>query len=251
MMEEPVSAGNQFLEKIVQVAFDLPRVSPPDAETYIRELIGDTSLAQALAGPTAGGTATGDGSLQVLAESLDPLHPRHVKRFLNDLSITLAVMRNIGRLGPESPDLPESAVVAWHLLSEVLSEEKWIEVRALPQNLDNFLREWTESRAKKDGEEKAEGEWRRMGESGLVARCLEVLRKLDGRQRHALVYLAAPPEMEVARTKAARPVRSDLFDLNSRAWVEIPGGRSRWARRRPVRTIMRSRCTESGCPPIG
>lgn len=216
--------ADQFLEKVVQVAFDLPEVSPAGAEGYVTELLRGTDLAAVLGG---GGEGASE-DVRVLARALETRHPRHVKRFLNDLSVTLAVLRNTGKLGGGEDELPEPAVVAWHLLSEILPRDRWREVRALPQNLAKFLRE-TEVLEREDGSEEEAGakqapeEWARIRASGLPERHLKVLRELTDRQRHLLVYFATPPAVEVPK---ARPTsgKRDLFDLDSGAWVEIPGG---------------------------
>jgi len=98
--------GDEFLEKVVQVAFDLPEVSPTGAEGYVTGLLEGTDLVRVLGGD--GEAASED--IRVLARALETRHPRHVKRFLNDLSMTLAVLRNTGRLGTGDDQLPEPAV---------------------------------------------------------------------------------------------------------------------------------------------
>ncbi|MGD2113702.1 MAG: SUMF1/EgtB/PvdO family nonheme iron enzyme [Acidobacteriota bacterium] len=54
-------------------------------------------------------------------------------------------------------------------------------------------------------------------------RHLKILRELSERQRHLLIYFATPPAVEAARGRRKNG-RRDLFDLDSGAWVEIPGG---------------------------
>lgn len=216
--------GDQFLEKVVQVAFDLPEVSPHGTEGYVTGLLRGTDL-EAVLGSDGEGASE---DVRVLARALETRHPRHVKRFLNDLSVTLAVLRNTGKLGEGEEELPEPAVVAWHLLSEILPGDRWREVRALPQNLAKFLRE-TETLEREEpadgeaGDKEAPAEWARIRASGLPERHLKVLRELTDRQRHLLVYFATPPAVEVPRERPTRGKR-DLFDLTSGAWAEIPGG---------------------------
>jgi formylglycine-generating enzyme required for sulfatase activity len=216
--------ADQFLEKVVQVAFDLPEVSPHGTEGYVRGLLRGTDLEAVLASDGEGASE----DVRVLAQALETRHPRHVKRFLNDLSVTLAVLRNTGKLGDGEEELSEPAVVAWHLLSEILPRDRWREVRALPQNLAKFLRE-TEKLEREEptegeaGEREAPAEWARIRASGLPERHLKVLRELTDRQRHLLVYFATPPAVEVPRERPTRGKR-DLFDLTSGAWAEIPGG---------------------------
>ena len=118
-LPEPVRAqGDQYLEKIVQVALDLPAVSAGGAEGYIRSLVGGGHFGEVLG--RGEGRAAG-----TVAAALASRHPRHVKRFLNDLALTLAVLRNAGKLGPGAEQVPEGAVLAWHLLSELLPADKW------------------------------------------------------------------------------------------------------------------------------
>ena len=216
--------ADQFLEKVVQVAFDLPEVSPHGTEGYVTGLLRGTDLEAVLGGDGEGA----GGDVPVLARVLETRHPRHVKRFLNDLSVTLAVLRNTGKLGAGEEELPKAAVVAWHFLSEILPSERWREVRALPQNLAKFLRE-TERLEREEpaegevAEKEAPAEWARIRASGLSGRHLKVLRELTDRQRHLLVYFATPPAVEVPKERTPLG-RRDLFDPTSGAWVEIPGG---------------------------
>lgn len=216
--------ADQFLEKVVQVAFDLPEVSPHGTEEYVTSLLRGTHLEAVFANDGEGASE----DVRVLARALETRHPRHVKRFLNDLSVTLAVLRNTGKLGHGEEELPEPAVVAWHLLSESLPGDRWREVRSLPQNLAKFLRE-TENLEREEpedaetGDKEAPAEWARIRASGLPERHLKVLRELSDRQRHLLVYFATPPAVELPRERLL-PGSRDLFDLTSGAWVEVPGG---------------------------
>ncbi len=211
-LPEPVRAqGDQYLEKIVQVALDLPAVSADGAEGYIRSLVGGGRLGEVLGGGEAGAAGA-------VAAALGSRHPRHVKRFLNDLALTLAVLRNAGRLGDGAERVSEGAVLAWHLLSELLPAEKWREVRALTVNARTFLRQ-QEELGREKGAEGAEGAATggRLGGPQLAA-----LTGLTDGQLHLLVHLASPPAAE------ARPGpsvgRADLVDLDSGAWVRLPGG---------------------------
>ncbi len=216
--------GDEFLEKVVQVAFDLPEVSPTDAEDYVAGLLAGTDLEAVLGGDGEGRSE----DIRVLAKALETRHPRHVKRFLNDLSMTLAALEHTGKLGDGEDQLPEPAVVSWHLLSEILPRERWREVRALPANLMAFLREserleMEEGAEEGSGEREVPDEWRRISASGLPERHLKILRGLSERQRHLLVYFATPPAIEAVKGRRTTG-RRDLFDLDSAAWVEIPGG---------------------------
>lgn len=221
-LPEPVRAqGDQYLEKIVQVALDLPAVSSSGAETYIRSLVAGTYVGEVLTSGT-GEAAGGSSSLAVVAGALESRHPRHIKRFLNDLAMTLGVLRNAGKLGEAEAQIPEGVVLAWHLLSEILPPEKWRDVRALPGNARAYLQE-SAARAKagKDAEEGAPEAQRirvsRFGESHLA-----MLAGLSDPQLHLLVHLASPAATEARRPASRGPV--DLFDLTSGAWVELKGG---------------------------
>ena len=103
----------QFLEKVVQISLDLPEISETGASDYVETLVTDTTLGKVLQGD-------GFNDVQAVANVLGSRHPRHIKRFLNDLSMSLAVLRNAGRLGDQDTQLNERVVVAWHLLREGL-----------------------------------------------------------------------------------------------------------------------------------
>lgn len=216
--------ADQFLEKVVQVAFDLPEVSPDGTHDYVAGLLRGTELETVLGGDGEGASE----DVQILARVLETLHPRHVKRFLNDLSVTLAVLRNTGKLGTGDEQLTEETVVSWHLLSELLPRDEWRELRALPQNLDRFLQQAETLVQEKAGAEPSEDDdepahWSRLRTSGLAERHLELLRSLSKRQRYLLVYFATPPAVEAPAVHRARG-RRNLFDLSSDAWVDIPSG---------------------------
>lgn len=214
-LPEPVRAqGDQYLEKIVQVALDLPAVSAGGAEGYIRTLVGGSRLGEVL---VVGGEPAG-GSAGAVAEALASRHPRHVKRFLNDFALTLAVLRNAGKLGQGAEQVPEGAVLAWHLLPELLPAEKWREVRALTVNARTFLRQEAE-RSNEEAVEAGEGMAPGMR---LGAPQLATLSGLTDGQLHLLVHLASPAATEIRGRPAAG--RVDLFDLDGDAWVHLPGG---------------------------
>jgi len=210
-LPEPVRAqGDQYLEKIVQVALDLPAVSAGGAEGYIRSLVGGGHLGEVLGEGEAGAAGA-------VAAALASRHPRHIKRFLNDLALTLAVLRNAERLGSGAKQVPEAAVLAWHLVSELLPPAEWREVRALTVNARTFLRQ-EEELGREKGAETGEG----VATGGrLGAPQLAALTGLTGSQLHLLVHLASPAAAEVRRQAVGR---LDLLDLDSGAWVHLPGG---------------------------
>ena len=209
-LPEPVRAqGDQYLEKIVQVALDLPAVSAGGAEAYIRSLVAGGHLGEVLGEGAAGAAGA-------VAAALSSRHPRHIKRFLNDLALTLAVLRNARKLGPQAEQVPTGAVLAWHLLSELLPPEKWREVRALAVNARTFLRKEDElgKAAAEAGDEMATG-----GRLGVPQ--LESLTRLTDGQLHLLVHLASPAtEAEYGRPSGSLP----LLDLDGETWVYLPGG---------------------------
>lgn len=212
-LPEPLRGqGDQYLEKIFQVALDLPAVSAGGAGSFVRDLVGATHLE----------TVLGAGELEVVAAALESRHPRHVKRFLNDLAMTLAVLRNAAKLGPGDDQVPEAAVLVWHLLSEVLAPQKWREVRALPANVRGFLSEVGALSVKKAGPEDAPAEWQRLRARGLAAEHFQRLEKLSEPQLHLLVHLGSPTMTESRRMP--EPGREGLLDLESSAWVRLDGG---------------------------
>lgn len=207
-LPEPVRAqGDQYLEKIVQVALDLPAVSAGGAEGYIRSLVGGGHLGEVLGGGE-------DGAIGAVAAALASRHPRHVKRFLNDLALTLAVLRNAGKLGPGAEQVPAEAVLAWHLLSELLPAEEWREVRALTVNARSFLRKEKELATSEAGDGPAT-------RSRLGALQLETLTRLTERQLHLLVHLASPATQA---EHAGHAGRLPLLDLDGEGWVYLRGG---------------------------
>ena len=208
--------GEEFLEKIVQVAFDLPAVVEADAETYIAALVEGTPLARVL---EPGGEGQ-PGDVAVIARALKRRHPRHVKRFLNDLAMGLAVLRNTGRLGDGEAAVPPVAVLAWYLLSETLPAERWVEIRAQPEVLRLFLGEWEEMGKAGEREGEAEDELVSLHRSGLLARHVAALRGLTDAQAGAL-HLASPPAAPRRRQRQAG--RLDLADLDGEAWVPLEG----------------------------
>ncbi len=208
--------GDHYLEKIVQVVLDLPTVSTTGAEDYLATLLPGSSL-QAVLG-------SADGQLAGLAQLLENRHPRHVKRFLNDLSMTLAVLGNMGKLGNGEGQVPEAAVVAWHLLSEALPPGAWREARASVANAQALLRVARSREAPKEGEAALPAGMQRFHQNELTSRHLELLDGLPEGQLHVLVHLATPPA--IVLLKAPEPVGSDLFVLSSGAWVLLEAKRA-------------------------
>ncbi|MEN8179316.1 MAG: P-loop NTPase fold protein [Pseudomonadota bacterium] len=90
----------------------------------------EDSVLAGLLGEVLRGEAFND--IEAVAGIQGSRHSRHIKRFLNDLSMTLAMLRNSGSLGDLPTQLSERVVVAWYLLREGLPAEKWRGIYALP-----------------------------------------------------------------------------------------------------------------------
>ncbi len=230
--KEVQQQGDQYLEKIVQVALELPTVSETDAEKFIGSLVNDTSLADAIP----------SDERSVLSLALESRHPRHIKRFLNDLSLALAVLENTGQLDTrvsgtpeegEKKKVPLAAVFAWHLLAEVLPAPKWREVRNSTENAEGFVRQAqqvlarrTEPTPKAKAEEGNESladprkEWEGKIGAQLEKRHIEALvQVVVAGTMSILVHVATPVETSLdGRTHAAR---SGLLHLDSGDWVEL------------------------------
>jgi len=216
----------QYLQKIVQVKLDLPTVSQIDGSRFVRQLlekVRGTALAQVLE------AGEGGSASENLAAILKSCHPRHIKGFLNDLSMTLAVLGRTGRLGDGPEQVSEAAVLAWHLLNEVLERQEWKEIRVsgrhLRQFLDRVLKKEPVSESQGAEKEGLEGEGGikqglRLEKRALLARHLEILDKLKDPQLHVLVHMASPPATGDG-PKAKKVVGSDLLSLHSGAWVEL------------------------------
>lgn len=223
---------DEFLEKIVQISLELPEVNEQDAGNYITELVNRNPVLQ---------ETLGAKDARNVAGILTSRHPRHIKRFLNDLSMRLAVLKNTNHLGHESPQLPPAAVVAWHLLHEALPEfaHKTAKLRA---NLDAFLRNWAEDHEKleKGKTPKAlEENLREVHKQGRLDRFITRLDNLTLEQREALVHFGSPPEDQVKTISGkASPSRAGKID-----WVEISAGEFKmgiesWADSKPVHDVQ-------------
>ena len=231
----------QFLEKIVQISLDLPEVSRGGVEDYVGALLAETRLRALLRQATDAAEQAeaeadaeqapraGHDDIAVIAAALRSRHPRHVKRFLNDLALSLAVLRNTGGIGAadDADKLPAEAVVAWHLLREALAPAKWREVRALTANLVVFLRQWQAARettADEQGKRKRPEGWYegliRLSTEGVLDGHIAVLRGLNLTQLDLLVHTGSPPR-EPAAAEAAVHDGTDLV------WIAIPAGRFR------------------------
>ncbi len=217
-----------FLEKIVQVSFDLPGINEAGVIDYVASLVQGTALETVFRhdGAVPGGEGETD-DIGAIAGALKSRHPRHVKRFLNDLSVGLSVLRNTEKTsGAEVPHVPERAVLTWHLLHEVLPREEWEEISALRTNLDRFLERWSALDAAKEDSEHPEGtsaELAKVHGTGVLARHIPVLAGLSTLQLDRLVNLGSPPRDQQAAGRRTTGT-ADLDDPGGGGWVEVKGG---------------------------
>jgi formylglycine-generating enzyme required for sulfatase activity len=217
----------EFMEKIVQIALDLPEVSEPGARDYLQSLVG--SLGERSALRQVLGADLSD--LEGISGLLSSHQPRHAKCFLNDLSLRLAVLRNTGHLGSAAGQVPERAVLAWHLLSEALPPEEWLNIRSRRQNLDGFLRNWATQREalaqEKGGTAGSEmpEALRALHNRGMLAPYIEALSELGPGQRDTLVHLGSPPQIGLRGEADQVTVKGAAPEVSiARSFIELPGG---------------------------
>jgi serine/threonine-protein kinase len=206
-----------FLEKVVQISLDLPEISESGASDYLETLVTDTTLGRVLKGD-------GFNDIQAVANVLGSRHPRHIKRFLNDLSMSLAMLRNAGRIGDQTSQLSERVLVAWHLLREGLPAERWREIRALSANLEGFLRQWkaaAEAENRKEIQQTWGDELKQLYQAGNLHNPVERLLSLSPQQLDLLVHAGSPPREVISKERPKRPVASTAAGSN---WVEIAAG---------------------------
>ena len=224
---EASTGGRQdhFLEKVVQVEVDLPEVAEEGAQAYLKSLVTGTSLERVV---------TKEEQV-VVGDVLTRRDPRHIKRFLNDLSIRIGLLRNTNKLqvSDEADDdgtkLRPADLLSWHLLREALPAEQWTNVSSRVVNLDGFLRRYKAAKdVAEDAETKPTGETGRSDASADVELTffrrerltahLDRLLALQPTQRDLLVHLGSPPRAAVRSTTDGR-ARS-----GASAWVAIRGG---------------------------
>ncbi|MEM7245627.1 MAG: SUMF1/EgtB/PvdO family nonheme iron enzyme [Acidobacteriota bacterium] len=226
----------EFLDKIVQVAFDLPEVNERQAAEYVSDLVDGSPLVEHLR------VTVGDdvSDVEAIARVLDHRHPRTLKRFLNDLSIRIAVLQNTvieqqtrrdaGEKGDPPVVVTPQAVVAWHLLLASLSEERRTWVRAGLGNLEQLLLEWRrrEEPSESSGDDPLREEVVALRARDGLGPYLEELDGLDLAQRNVLLHHGSPTRDESpSRSSRQRAALGDLQGLDepeSDAWVTIPAG---------------------------
>lgn len=218
----------RFLEKIVQISLDLPEVSEAGVGAFVGELLAESRLWALLRRDAVSEDDDDWNDIAVLAAVLRSRHPRHIKRFLNDLALSLAVLRNTGSLGEADDKLPERAVVAWHLLREALKPPKWREIGARTANLGGFLRRWaafkeqTADGAENDlaEEPKHLEDWedhlQQLDRASRLDRHIAILSSLNKTQLDLLVHTGSPP----------RELGGELEERSHHiVWIPIPAGR--------------------------
>jgi hypothetical protein len=133
----------------------------------------------------------------------------------------LAMLRNTGKLGEEPHEVFEGAVLAWHMMHEILAEAEWRKLRAVPANLDAFLRRWQEAAARADAGKEADrelpAELEPLFRIGLRLEDVRALTRLSDEQRHALLFLASPPRIELAPARPEPLGGLDLLDIEGPA----------------------------------
>lgn len=200
-----------FMEKIIQISLPLPHVSSEGARDYLESLVKrNSSLKDVI-----------NDDVKTIGAILENRNPRHIKRFLNDLSVRLSILENTEKLGEESPKIPAKAVLAWHIFHEAMPQEAENAAK-LQGNLDSFLRKW-ESNCKRyaDSEKRTdiEKDQLRHHEKGFLAGYLQVINTLSDEQKKTLLHLASP---DVETIRVAK--KSSRSSQKGTEWVEIGPG---------------------------
>lgn len=217
----------KFLEKLIQVAIDLPEVSEPGAAKFSEVLLAESPHSD-LIRPHLG----------VIASALESRHPRHVKRFLNDLSFRLALLRNTSRLGTGDHEVSEAAVVAWHLFLEALgTDQRRDEFSVVPGNLEGLLNRFEAWRGRRSESVRAENDAGSVDPDeklfATLREPLAALYDLKATQRHPLLFLGSPTSVVASGPDSTRSevrplpeitevgIKRDRLGLE---WVRIPAG---------------------------
>lgn len=211
MGDDPERA-TAFLEKIIQISLPLPDVSDEGAKEYLHSLItGNPWLKKVINDDT-----------ESISKILENRNPRHIKRFLNDLSLRLALLQNTEKLGDESPKVPGNAVLAWHLFHEAMPAEAKNAARLL-SNFEGFLRRWESTqqtlRQNDENRENIGKEELRHHEHGWLTKHIEILGKLTVEQKKTLLHLASPDGMQNQRLQSGVGEGGAAIE-----WVNIPAG---------------------------
>jgi iron(II)-dependent oxidoreductase len=205
--------SEEFLEKIVQISLELPAINEHNVGEFVTGLVGQHLLLQLHLGERCADLA---GIFKGARR-----HPRHIKRFLNDLSMRLAIMRNAEKLGDATPDVTEKAVIAWNVLHESLPEFA-IDAAKSRENLDGFLRRWQSLNTQSDEIEGKESDKQLISVHGDVNHFIQELVALDTAQRETLVHLASPPEEDNDLVQLVDRISTE--GIGGLAWCQIKRG---------------------------
>ena len=227
------TSAEEYLEKIVQISFDLPVVNEAGVSEYAWTLVEPTALAER-------GTLV-QSDLDTLSTVVSSPNPRHVKAWLNNFSFALGMLGNAGGLGEEAGQVPERAVLAWHLIREALEPSLRAEIGSSVMLLKSRLEQWTTS-SEPESETTQPDPLRdrvdpkkRMALSAHAAQLLD----LDDPQLNRLIHTGSAvrepsqarddraPRGPRQRTKSAIAHSDSLLDLRGRAWVSFDGGAAR------------------------
>jgi formylglycine-generating enzyme required for sulfatase activity len=214
--KRPGGEQELFLEKIVQVAVDLPEVTPEGAEQFLTRIMRESRFVEMLG-----------GEIRTIAQVLSSRNPRHVKRCLNDLSIRLGVLKNTGNLGGGERQIPAEAVISWHLLHEFLPPEISRNYTRQIGHLEGLLNRYEAFKEESSGEEPSKPEDLEpvlfdLFRHEKMRSHMDRLAGLSQVQRNLLVHLGSTPLAEAAT--AARVARPKEVGAVGIRWASIAGG---------------------------
>ena len=208
-----------FLEKIVQLSYQIPPVSGEGAGEFIDGLLKRCGLDAAL------GTKDG-GHLRNLATSLET-HPRHLKRFLNVLSLRLGVLRNTGLLvgapAQKAGAVALREVLAVHALGWLLEGKDLENLRSV-QELRDFLERFDAVESRERPDHISEGAFALFRAQRWI---FDALREIaaDNAKLVTLVNLGSPAPPGLVEPDEPVPATTrPRFGDREIEWVELPGG---------------------------
>ena len=242
---EAKSRAEHFLDKIVQVAVDLPEVADEEAAGYAASLLEGKVLGELLEQPLNPDAADEPRPITTLGRVLAHNHPRAVKRTLNDLAMRLSALHHTGRLRTDENDerketVRRSGVISLHLIREA-ADARLRAVLARDAGLAGMLQAWKlfdraesdsgnggdPNHAERDGDggDETGGFWAALFQEKTLWPSLDCLAALPVEARALLVHHSAPRRR--GRVEAA--TRNDrvpkaLAERFDRDRIEMPGG---------------------------